>query len=367
MWTAPGRAAAWALWLSWAVFAFARAGAAYAQESAQSPAAASPPAVVWTAFHPDTGERFGFENGEVRRMTDRLVCAVTGTARPADAWRALVSENARVGIRVSASGGPYLRTHPAIVAAVVNGLEAAGHPRSRIVIWDRDEKRVRAAGYGDAAPGCRLAGVYPGLGFDPEAQLSAPLLGKLIWGDLSFVPTPGAKPDEEGPKKYSSVSHLSTVLSKQVDVVINLPVATSGVGAGMEGGIAQMVLANIDNWRRLVGRSGAYGDPYLAEAYADERVGGKVVLTIMDALVGQYAGGPEFDPNYTAGYRMLLSSRDPVAVDAVAMRMLDVRRKDAALPPLEKISAYLETASAIGLGQFGEAAIRVDRVAGMEP
>ena len=68
---------------------------------------------------------------------NRLVLAVTGQKDLALAWGSLVSPNDKIGIKISAAGGELFTTHRDVVNAIVDGLVAAGHSRSSIIVWDR--------------------------------------------------------------------------------------------------------------------------------------------------------------------------------------------------------------------------------------
>jgi len=108
-------------------------------------------------------------------------------------------------------------------------------------------------------------------------------------------------------------------------------------------------------------RAPHHGDPYLPELYADPRLGGKVVLTILDALRPQYAGGPFPGAEFSVNYGAIFASRDPVALDATGMRLLDDFRKEAKLDPLSEKTKWLESAEVIGLGQAADEKIDLVR------
>jgi uncharacterized protein (DUF362 family) len=130
------------------------------------------------------------------------------------------------------------------------------------------------------------------------------------------------------------------------------------MSAGLNGAITGMVLDHLDNWRRLA-RPPHFGDPFLPEAYADPRLGGKVVLTVLDALRPQYAGGPFPGANFTVNHGAVFVSRDPVAVDALGVALLDGFRADAGMPPLARMTGWLESATVVGLGEHDRSKIRV--------
>ena len=81
---------------------------------------------------------------------------------------------------------------------------------------------------------------------------------------------------------------------------------------------------------------------------------GKVVLTILDGLRLQYAGGPFSNPNFVIDHQTIFMGRDPVAIDATAVRLIDENRAISKLPSLEKSTRWLESASHIGLGKHLE-------------
>jgi len=292
-----------------------------------------------------------------RRMVDRLVRAVTGQAEVKRAWQSLVAPTDRVGIKVAAAGGRYFGSHRGIVEAVVEGLEQAGVARSRIIVWDRDLEDLRAAGYVRQRGGYEVANVPPITGFDRTAIFSAPVLGKLIWGDALFAEKQGklGKKIVEA-DQLSSNSCLASVLSKQVTKIINVPVLSDEAGCGVAGAIYNMTVPNIDNWRRFTSTEGDAASSLL-DLYADERVGGKVVLTIMDALLAQYAGGPRFNPNYAFPYHTIYASKSPVALDANAFRLIESWRKEAKLPSIARRAEWLKDGESLDLGHFSESKI----------
>jgi uncharacterized protein (DUF362 family) len=99
----------------------------------------------------------------------------------------------------------------------------------------------------------------------------------------------------------------------------------------------------------------------LPELYADPRIGGKVVLTILDALRPQYAGGPFPGAQYKVNYGAIFASADPVAVDATALRLLDDFRKEAGMPLLREKVRWPATAEMLGLGTAAEERIELVR------
>jgi uncharacterized protein (DUF362 family) len=154
------------------------------------------------------------------------------------------------------------------------------------------------------------------------------------------------------------------VLSRKVTKVVNLPSLCDSFLSGINGALANMTLWNVDNWRRFV-KDPYFGNPFLAEIYADPMVRDKIVLTIMDALEVQFAGGPFPNPNFTRPYGTIFASRDPVAIDAIAMRLIDEYRVANKLPPVAPVAGHVESAATLGLGNFDESSIEQVRVGAM--
>jgi hypothetical protein len=99
---------------------------------AQTPA--SQKSIVYETHDADAIIDYQTNSRTVHAMVDRLVLAATGESDIAKAWGSLVSPNDKVGIKISAAGGELFTTHHDIVTAIVDGLVAAGHPRSSIIV-----------------------------------------------------------------------------------------------------------------------------------------------------------------------------------------------------------------------------------------
>jgi hypothetical protein len=298
-----------------------------------------------------------------RRMVNQLIISATGKGDVASAWRTFVGPKDRVGIKVAASGRRYFSSRVGVVEAILAGLEQAGVPRRQVIVWDRSAANLRAAGFDAQSLGCEVRGIEPAQGYDRQAMLSAPVLGKLIWGDLLFSEKAqkirGKVPKD--PEQLSSTSHLATIVSRDVTKIINVPVITDDPACGVAGAIYNATVPNVDNWRRFVMRDTPAADA-LASIYADERLGPKIVFTIMDGLLAQYAGGPAANPNYGFAHATLYGSRDPVALDATALRLIESWRKEAKLPPIARRAAWLKTAGEMGLGAFADERITLKSV-----
>lgn len=314
------------------------------------PAAPVPtPSVVYAVRDERAITQYRTNPAVVRAMVDRLLLAVTGQTTVAQAWRSLVRPEDKVGIKISAAGGELFTTHRDLVNAIVDGLVSAGQTRGSIIVWDRQLGGINEAGYRPGAEGYQLRSIDPRDGYDPKATFSSGTLGKLIWGDLEYIPKRGANPIEGDSANTSTISHFARIVSNEVTKIINVPVMSDSSAAGLAGCLYNMTLPNVDNWRRFT-QYGLMGAGGIAEMYADPTIKKKVVLNLMDGLIATYAGGPESQPNYSFHNATLFASKDPVAIDVIALKRLEDKRVEAHLPAIGKLAAHVQIAGEIGVG-----------------
>lgn len=328
---------------------------------AQDARPAATPSVVYYAQNTDAITDYHVDAQAVRTMVDRLVMAATGAPDVGKAWQALVNPNDKVGIKISAAGGQLFTTHHEVVEAIVDGLVAAGHPRSSIVVWDRSISGIKEAGYRPGAEGFQLRGIAPKEGYDEKAVLSAPLLGTLVWGDFEYKGDLGKLEPLSDVENTSNVSHLSRILANDVTKVINVPVMSNTEMNGIAGCLYNMTIPNIDNWRRFTQGRG-FGAASIAEIYGNPLVGKKVALNIVDGLIAQYAGGPQSQPLYSEHHATIYASKDPVALDSIVLQKLEEWRKRGRLPSIGHMAAYVEAAGYGGLGNASRDRIELKSV-----
>lgn len=130
---------------------------------------------------------------------------------------------------------------------------------------------------------------------------------------------------------------------------------------GIAGCLYNMTIPNIDNWRRF-----SQGTPFGAESialiYSNPVISQKVVLNIMDGLLAEYGGGPASQPNFALHHATLYASKDPVALDTVALKQLEAWRAKEAFPPIGRLASYVQTATAVSLGNSDMSRIEVKNV-----
>jgi len=288
----------------------------------------------------------------IARMVATGITALTGSNSVAAAWGCLVTPQDVVGLKVYAAPGATSGTRPAVVAAVVQGLLAAGVPAKRIVIWDRHLGDLQRAGFEEVArrTGVRLAGSADA-GYDEKVFYETALLGNLLWGDLEF----GSKAEGMGRKSF-----VSKLLTRDVTKIINLAPLLNHNDAGVAGQLYGLAFGSVDNTQRFDADPDRLATA-IPEIYTLPALGDRVVLNISDALLCQYAGADRGMLHYSATLNELRFSRDPVALDVLALEELERQRDRAGFPASAAHPDLIRNAALLELGAGDRAKIQVDK------
>ena len=289
----------------------------------------------------------------IRDMVDRGITNLTGNASLTTAWLSLVKTQDIVGIKVFSSPGPHSGTRPAVVAAVVEGLLAAGVPAKNIVVWDKELVDLRLAGFFDLADryGIRVVGSVAA-GWDEKTFYESEIIGNLVYGDFEF----GMKTNGTGRKSF-----VSKLVSRDLTKIININPLLNHNLAGVSGNLYSLATGSVDNLIRFESSSGRLARA-IPEIYALEAVGDKVVLNITDALIGQYEGGEHGLLHYSTILNQLRFSKDPVALDMLPIQELDRQRQATKAPVVVPNLDLYETAALLQLGVNDLRRIQVDKI-----
>jgi len=230
------------------------------------------------------------------------------------------------------------------------------------VVWDRSLGGIEEAGYQSSKESYQLRSIPPKEGYDPNLIFNGQITGKLVWGDFEYKADQGTVPINSDKEQMSDLSHMARIVN-EVTKIINVPVMSDSSTNGLAGCLYNVTIPNIDNWRRFA-QADQFANAAVVDLYANQLIGRKVVLNLMDGLVAQYAGAPKPNPNYSVHHASLLASTDPVAVDAVALQRIDEWRKKAAFPPIGKAAEFITFATQARVG-YGDSAhievVNVDR------
>ncbi|MDO8690442.1 MAG: DUF362 domain-containing protein, partial [Dehalococcoidia bacterium] len=292
----------------------------------------------------------------VDEMTDQGVMALTDTATPAGAWRALIPTYAAgqvVAIKInlnnasSEDSDQIIDALPQPVNSVIRGLRSIGAEERDIRVYD-----VTDGMHLSAMPGRlvrKISAPYPEVQFHSNTSDHSIVLGYSSTEMVHFNVPPG------GP----SIDDLP-ICNALVDAtyLINMPVMKKHSGAGVTLGFknhfGSIQHNNLLHWATLP-IDPQYNPGYsgLVDIFSNPHFVGKTVLTIGDGLYGarfnQYGEVPSPWPTFgDMSPNSLFFSVDPVAIDCV---MLDILEEEGGVIPGS--DDYLRIADEHGLGSYG--------------
>jgi Domain of unknown function (DUF362) len=252
------------------------------------------------------------------QMLSVAMTRLTGRSNPRDAWARFFNARSVVGAKLNCLAGKWLSTSLPLAYAVAQGLKSAGVKEGNIIFWERQNSELKEAGFplNYEGPGLRCFGTDTnGVGYDSDLSVSGEV-GSLV----------------------------SRVLSSYVTQHLNLPLVKHHTIPGLSAGMKNFFGA-IHNPNKYHDN---HCDPYVADVYSLPQIKSKNVLTILDATRIQYHFGPAYKPQWVENYNGIIVGTDPVAVDAVAGKILEDIRKQKGLPTLEQAGhpvKYLATAA----------------------
>ena len=286
-----------------------------------------------------------------RNLVRRGLPAMTRKTNETEAWRSLVSPRDVVGFKVYSSPGPASGTRPAVVAALVESLLAAGHPARQIVIWDRYDTDLRQAGFFElgARLGVRVKGANEA-GYDERQFYESPFIGQLIWGDFEFRRSGGM---------VGRKSFVTKLLTSDITKIITVTPLLNHNRAGVTGTLMNLALGSVDNSHRFEVDADRLAAA-VPEIFAMAPVADHLVLNVVDAIYCQYFGEYKSLLHYSTALNQLRFSTDPVALDILSMDELDRQRTRAGAPLAKKRLELYHNASLLELGVSELGNIRVE-------
>ncbi len=289
----------------------------------------------------------------VRLMVDRAITNLTRKPTVPTAWRSLVATQDVVGIKVFSAPGPNSGTRPAVVAAVVEGLLAAGLPPKQIIVWDRQITDLRLAGFAELSGrySIRVAGSTQA-GWDEKTfyEPDSPILGNLVWGDLEF----GKQGNGVGRKSF-----VSKLVSREITKLINVTPLLNHDEAGVSGNLYSLATGSVDNLNRFESSPETLATA-IPEIYGLPALNDRVVFNLTDALICQYEGGEHGLLHYSVTLNELRFSRDPVALDVLSIQTLDRQRQSTRGPKVKPNLKLYSNAALLQLGVNDPKRIQVE-------
>jgi uncharacterized protein (DUF362 family) len=258
------------------------------------------------------------DRSRVRDLVFRAVRKLAGAESDETAWQTFFDPGDSVGIKLNTISGRLLSSTPEVADAIIDGILLAGVPGEKIAAWDRLEWEMRAAGF---KPGRNKKGALftatdsPSAGYEDDIS---------EWGEVG--------------------SRVSRLASRFSSAIVNVPVLKDHDLCGITGCLKNYYGA-INNPNKLHDNA---CDPYVADLNMLPAFREKTRLIVMDATTAQYHAGPGYKPKFAWQFSGVIVGADPVALDTVALKIIDDKRKTEGMPSLEKegrAPAYLKTAA----------------------
>lgn len=247
----------------------------------------------------------------VREMMARGMCALTGAAKPADAWRRFFTPSDVVGIKVNCGGHPFVVSAHEIVAEVVQQLTSIGVPATQIYVYERFQNQLDQVDYAPHLPkglqvvAAERANRYAeNSGYDPSTYVEADLFGE-----------------------DDTRSNLMRLVSERLTKIINIPNMKDHRAAGVTGCLKNIAYGSFSNVARTHqhGRSHTYS--MVGTLAAVEPLRSRTVLQIMDGLRGVWHGGPfARTRRYVFFPKQILFGTDPVSIDRLLLDIIEKKR-----------------------------------------
>ncbi len=288
----------------------------------------------------------------VQRLFDRALARFTTKPDVKSAWLSLVKPGDVIGIKVFSKPGASSGTRPSLVAAMVRGLLAAGVPGTNIIVWDKNESDLRAAGYYamQATYGVEVESAIQA-GYDETVSYTNAVLGVPIWGDLEFGRT------GEGIGRRSYVTKLVT---KRITKIICVSPLLNHNVMGITGCLSSLALGAVDNSVRFTGSLDQMAVA-IPEIYALPELGDRVVLNVIDALICQYEGEQQSLLHYSSPLNQVWLGTDPVALDVMGLQELTRQRELAGQEAPRSPMRLYYNASALEIGVSDPVFVKIEK------
>ena len=313
-----------------------------------------------------------YQGEPVRQMVERGMTMLTGAPSAVEAWRRFFQPGDVVGIKVNPVGRPHVISAPEALHPILAGLEQAGIKPKDIVVYDRYREEFLQAGFDKWLPeGVRWMSAserYQNVqldmdGYDRDVYMEMPLVHPAYAGQYSLS------------DRHVRRSYAARFLTREVNKLINLCVLKHHQAAGVTLALKNLSHGLVNNVNRSHVSNTANSTGTFIPAVVDLPVfREKVVLNILDGVKAAYHGGPGGKVGkYMWPHRTMYFATDPVALDKTGWRVIDEKRVSLGLAPIALLKPdvdstrlncqveHIEIAGNIGLGEFDDAKIRVER------
>jgi hypothetical protein len=266
---------------------------------------------------------------EVGKALARGMRELTGADDAVEAWRTFFEPGDVVGIKMNPVGNPLANTSGELLREVIGGLKSAGVKTKDMVVFERYQDNFVEAKMPQEVPdGIAWEGLTP----EPDpSQLS--LKG---YDPDEFVTMELVHQTHDPKDDRTRRSHLGLLVTRRVNKIVLLPVLKDHGSGGITGALKNMSHGLVNNVARSHSTANTnVCNQFIPQVVAHPIIRKKCVLQILDGIKGVFQGGPfATRPEWTWEYNALFMATDPVAMDHIAWRIIDAKRKEMGLPPV---------------------------------
>jgi len=279
-------------------------------------------AEVFEFTEPKLLDEFGNvrKDSVLRWSVHRILAEMTGRDDRTPAWKEFFSKTDIIGIKFQPVATDLLNTSSAMAYMIVHSLLDSGFSARRIML------------------------------LEPPPYTAV----------LETMPAPRGYLEE---KVAAGKRHTQFVRAlDKVTAILNVPFLKDHRLFGLSCSMVNLALGLINNPGAFFDPGGVPGIPDLVAADAVRK---KHRLTIVNAIRGIFDGGPRADKTKVWKQCSILAGTDMVAIDRVAMDILDSARNNRGLKSLAEAgrpASYIAEAGRKGLGIADRARIQVRRV-----
>jgi uncharacterized protein (DUF362 family) len=144
-----------------------------------------------------------------------------------------------------------------------------------------------------------------------------------------------------------SSSRVCSILADQCTSLINIPVPKTHGGSTFTGSLKNHY-GTIDNPSEL--HPNSCTNPGIPEVNTIPMIRDKQKLIICDAMLVAIEGGPRWNRRFTKSYGGILVGTDPVAIDTIALKILDEKRAEDGMDPIAPHARHIPLSAELGLG-----------------
>lgn len=279
----------------------------------------------------------------LQKMVDKGVIAFSGESTLADAWGKYLSADDVVGLKVNTlgiadlQGMDFAQHFSAVTDAIASGLRKVGVKEENMIVWDRSDEELIQAGFT--------------INRDPKARRVIGNKKQRRGSDAKF-----------NPKSYpvgKSSSRVCSILADQCTALVNIPVPKTHGSATFTGALKNHY-GTIDNPREF--HPNSCTNPGIPEVNTIPMIRDKQKLIVYDAMMVAIEAGPRWRRRFTKPYGGILVGTDPVAIDTIAVKILDDLRAEAGMDPVAPRALHIPLSAKLGLGTDNPSNIEVVKI-----